>query len=239
MRIAVVSDIHGNLTAFLAVQADLRETAPDLVFHGGDLAAPGSSPCEIVDRIRDLGWSGVVGNADEMLARQESLSAFAAQSKAPRSMWDAIQEMADAAKQVLGQDRLDWLAALPLVQRHELFALVHASPGDCWRSPGAEASDEELERTYSPLGSPVAVFGHIHVPFVRRTQAITVANSGSVGQPYDGDRRASYLLVDESGSSIRRVEYEVDREIRRLRECGLPYAEWSIKMLTSARPAMP
>ena len=68
MRIAIVSDIHGNRTAFEAVLADLRQTAPDLVLHGGDLADAGSSPVEIVDRIRDLGWQGVIGNTDEMLA---------------------------------------------------------------------------------------------------------------------------------------------------------------------------
>lgn len=62
MRIAIVSDIHGNLTALEAVLADLRQTSPDLILHGGDLADSGSSPVEIVDRIRDLGWQGVVGN---------------------------------------------------------------------------------------------------------------------------------------------------------------------------------
>ena len=61
MRIAVVSDIHGNRTAFEAVVEDLRKTAPDLVLHGGDLAHGGSSPAEIVDRVRELGWRGVMG----------------------------------------------------------------------------------------------------------------------------------------------------------------------------------
>jgi predicted phosphodiesterase len=72
-RIAVVSDIHGNRTAFEAVLADLRQTAPDLIFHGGDLADGGAGPVEIVDQIRDLGWQGVVGNTDEMLFQPESL----------------------------------------------------------------------------------------------------------------------------------------------------------------------
>src|ERR1039458_968265 len=58
MRIAIVSDIHGNRTAFEAVLADLRQTSPDLILHGGDLADSGASPVEIVDHIRDLGWQG-------------------------------------------------------------------------------------------------------------------------------------------------------------------------------------
>ena len=77
MRIAIVSDIHGNRTAFEAVLADLRHTSPDLILHGGDLADGGASPVEIVDRIRDLGWQGVVGNTDEMLFMPESLEEFA------------------------------------------------------------------------------------------------------------------------------------------------------------------
>ena len=72
MRIAIVSDIHGNQTAFEAVLADLRQTAPDLILHGGDLADSGTSPKEIVDCIRDLGWQGLIGNTDEILCTPES-----------------------------------------------------------------------------------------------------------------------------------------------------------------------
>lgn len=67
MRVAVISDVHGNLTALAAVLADLRDTSPDLVVHAGDLAANGSSPAEVIDVIRDLKWPGVHGNTDEML----------------------------------------------------------------------------------------------------------------------------------------------------------------------------
>ena len=67
MRIAILSDIHGNRTAFEAVLGDLQQTSPDLILHGGDLADAGASPVEIVDRIRDFGWPGVVGNTDELI----------------------------------------------------------------------------------------------------------------------------------------------------------------------------
>jgi predicted phosphodiesterase len=55
MRVAIVSDIHGNRTAFEAVLADLRQTSPDLILHGGDLPFGGANPAEIVDQMRDLG----------------------------------------------------------------------------------------------------------------------------------------------------------------------------------------
>src|SRR6266513_2300564 len=103
MRIAIVSDIHGNRTAFEAVLADLRQTAPDLILHGGDLADGGSSPAGIVDCIRDLGWQGVLGNTDEILTRPEALEEFANQSPAPPSLWAAIREMAAATRALLGE----------------------------------------------------------------------------------------------------------------------------------------
>jgi hypothetical protein len=68
---------------------------------------------------------------------------------------------------------------------------------------------------------------------------MTVANTGSVSLSYDGDRRAAYLLLDYSTPSIRRVEYDLDRELKALATCGLPHADWTARMLASASPQMP
>ena len=202
MRIAIVSDIHGNRTALEAVLADLGQTSPDLILHGGDLPHGGASPAEIVDRIRELGWQGVVGNTDEMLFRPESLTEFASQLPQLQSLWAAIEEMARATREALGEERLAWLSALPRVQIHGSMALVHASPESLWRAPAPEASDAELESVYSPLGQPMAVYGHIHRAYIRNVPGssgaeMTVANTGSVSLSYDGDRRAAYLLLDD------------------------------------------
>jgi putative phosphoesterase len=239
MRIAVVSDIHGNLTAFEAVLADLRETAPDLILHGGDLADGGSRPAEIVDFIRDLGWLGVMGNTDETHARPESLEELAGKSSAPPSLWVAVREMAAATRDRLGAERITWLRPLPRVQIHDSIALVHASPNDCWRSPGPEASDDELERVYAPLDKAVVVYGHVHRPFIRRVGKMLVVNTGSVSLSHDGDTRASYLLLDHSEPVIRRVEYDLEKELQALSACGLPHADWIARTLRSGSPQMP
>jgi predicted phosphodiesterase len=244
MRIAIVSDIHGNRTAFEAVLADLRKTSPDLILHGGDLAQGGASPAEIVDRVRDLGWQGVVGNTDEMLFRPESLTEFASQLPQLQPLWAAIEEMAVATVEALGEERLAWLSSLPHVQIHGPMALVHASPDSLWRAPAPEASDAELESVYSPLGQRIAIYAHIHRSYIRgiaRPDAseMIVANTGSVSLSYDGDRRAAYLLLDGRNPSIRRVEYDVDRELKALARCGLPHSDWIAKTLESASPQMP
>jgi predicted phosphodiesterase len=241
VRLAFLSDIHGNLTAFEAVLADIQQVAPDLVLHGGDLADGGSSPVEIIDRIRDLGWQGVMGNGDEMLCRPQALEDFAGQSSAPSRIWTAVREMAAATRSMLGPGRLWWLSQLPVAISHPGFAAVHATPKSCWHAPRPNASDEELQRLYSPLGEPVVALGHTHIPVVLEMSGTPtlLINAGSVGLPYDGDARASYLLVDGNTPSIRRVEYSIEQELKNLASSALPHADWVARMLRSSSPQLP
>jgi putative phosphoesterase len=239
MRVAILSDIHGNRTAFEAVLSDIRDVSPDIVFHGGDLADGGSSPVEIIDYIRDLGWPGVVGNTDQMLAQPEIFEAFAAKRPHLNTIWEATRRAANVTREWLGEDRLEWLRSLPSRQIQQFVALVHARPETAWNSPMPGASDDELESVYSPLNRPVAAYGHIHLPYIRKTSKLIVANAGSVGMPFDGDPRASYLLLDGVHATLRRVEYDVDREIRNLISCGIPHAEWIANILSTAQPKMP
>lgn len=241
MRIAILSDIHGNLTAFEAVLADLRQAAPDLVIHGGDLADGGSSPVEIVDRIRDLGWPGVMGNGDELLSRPQSFEDFARHSPALAALWDAVRRMAAFTRGLLGEERLSWLGQLPPAITQPEFAVVHASPRSCWQAPPANAADSDLEQVYTSLSRPIVVFGHTHVPAVRRLPGTLslLINAGSVGLSFDGDPRASYLLLDEGTPSIRRVPYDMEREINLLHSSGIPHGDWVANMLRSAAPQLP
>jgi predicted phosphodiesterase len=239
MRIAVVSDIHGNRTAFEAVLADLRQTSPDLILHGGDLAHGGSTPIEIVDEIRARGWPGVLGNADEMLFDPQSLHTFATQVPQVQPLLKPIEEMAAFTREALGESRVAWLGALPRTHLTESIALVHASPATTWRSPTPESSDADLESVYSPLARPIVVYGHIHRSYIRVIKDMTVINTGSVSLSYDGDPRASYLLLDGSQPSIRRVEYDVEREVQALQTSRHPHAAWIAKTLQSARPQLP
>ena len=247
MRIAIISDIHGNLTAFKAVLADLKLTSPDVIFHGGDLADAGSSPAEVVDLVRELEWPGVVGNTDEMLYRPEAFQEFARQSSGMQALLPVIEEMAEVTRGLLGEERIVWLSQLPRIQIHEPMALVHASPESLWRAPGPEASDAELESVFGALSEAIAVYAHIHRPFIRRIASRLVVNTGSVSLSYDGDWRAAYLLLDltDSGTDSdyaathRRVEYDLDTELRALASVHIPHADWVARILKSARPQMP
>ena len=235
MRVAIVSDLHGNRRAFEAVLDDLQQVAPDVILHGGDLAAGGAHPADIIDQVRSLGWPGVRGNTDEMLWSPESLAEYAAANPKIERLLAMVQETIPPTLASIGEERLRWLEGLPAMHSQEGFSLVHASPNDLWRAPMANASDEELQTTYASLGAPIVVYGHIHCPYVRRLDRMTVVNTGSVSQSYDGDRRASYLLMDGESIAICRVEYDVESEARELSRSGLPHADWLARILLAGK----
>ena len=239
MRTAIISDVHGNRRAFEAVLADLRQVAPDVVVHGGDLAYGGAHPAEIIDQVRSLRWAGVRGNTDEMLWAPQSLAEFAAVAPKIAPLLARIEEMIPPTLASIGEERLRWLEGLPCEYTGEGFCLVHASPGDLWRAPMPNASDDELQSTYASLGARIVVYGHIHRSYVRRLQGMTVANSGSVSQSYDGDTRASYLVIDGESIVIRRVEYDVENEAEDVLRSGLPHAEWLARILRAGQYVPP
>lgn len=227
MRLAVVSDVHGNLTALDAVVADIDQRGVDAVVHGGDLALAGVQGPEVVDRIRELGWPGVVGNVDELLWRPEQ---HEAQLRAAPRLADLLGllfgEYAPATREALGEGRLAWLRELPEQRRDGDLVVLHASPGDLWRAPMPDADDAELHSAYGSLGARLVVYGHIHRPFVRDVgPGLTVANSGSAGSPFDGDPRPSYLLVEDGSAEVVRVDYDVEREVELVLSSGYPDAE--------------
>lgn len=238
MRLAVVSDVHANLTALEAVVADLRRVSPDLILHGGDLVGSGARPAEVIDCVRDLGWPGVQGNAEEMLWDAEKVATFF-KSPALEPWRDIVSRTITATVDAIGDERLNWLRALPTRLMEADTTVVHASPNDLWRSPMVNATDEELVRTFADLGTSRVIYGHIHSPYIRRLASFTVANSGSVGLPYDGDPRAAYLLVDEDHMTIRRVEYDIEREIASLYDTQCPDAAWLADILRLGRPMPP
>jgi diadenosine tetraphosphatase ApaH/serine/threonine PP2A family protein phosphatase len=182
-----------------------------------------------------------MGNGDQMLFHPESLEAFATQSSAPAALWTFVREMAESTRSILGPERLSWLKRLPMAITHNDFAIVHATPQSCWKVPPANSSDEELTHIYGPLGRPKVVFGHTHVPLIQKLSADPrlLMNGGSVGLPYGGDPRASYLLLDGDVPRIRRIEYDVEKELRALSACALPHADWTARMLRSSSPQLP
>jgi predicted phosphodiesterase len=219
MKIAIIADVHGNLPALEAVLAELGQVQPDLVAHGGDLAFDGPQPKECLDVIREHGWPGVMGNTDELIAR------------------GGVEPSATWVRERLGPGHMLWLKELRRSWRYEdQVALVHATPEDLWTRVLPDTDDAELRAIYSPLGARMAVYCHIHRPYVREIGSLTVANTGSVGMPFDGDARASFLLISDGICQIRRVAYEVERAAAEMERSGHPDASAIANSYRTGRP---
>jgi predicted phosphodiesterase len=225
MRTAIVADIHGNLTALEAVAAEIERRGTERVLHAGDLALAGAQPAEVVDRVRELGWPGVVGNVDELLWNSEQLQVQLERAPKLEPLLRLLFEAyAPATRELLGEERIGWLRALPPERREGDIRVLHASPGDLWRAPMPDAADGELLETYGPADGGIVVYGHIHLPYVRRLDSLTVANTGSVGNPFDGDPRAAYLEIEDGEAETIRVSYDIEREVSTVLESGYPDA---------------
>ena len=115
-------------------------------------------------------------------------------------------------------------------ERADGIALVHSIPGDCWAVVEHDAPDDQLRETYSSLGAPIAVYGHIHHAYVRRLDGLTVVNSGSVSLSLDGDIRASYVVIDNGQIEHRRVAYDLEQVASDMVAIDYPnaatYASW-------------
>jgi len=161
MRIAIVSDVHGNLIALEAVLEDLERQRPDLVVHGGDLAFNGPRPAECVERIRQLGWPGVRGNMDEALETHRG--------RHPSIDW---------AREQLGEEPNRWLQERP---RRSASPPCVTAPK---RTPSSSVSS--LARTYAAGRScwcsrpdpAIATWYEARSSAVRRTPAVCCAPPG-------------------------------------------------------------
>ena len=234
MRIAVLSDIHGNLPALEAVLAALKPY--DAVWQLGDIVGYGPQPDEVVALLASEGATGVRGNHDSAAIGLLDTDAFNDDART------AVEWTAD---RIQPRTR-DWLANLPLTGVDGLFTLAHGSPRDpTWAyvySAGVARANMALFETLHCL------VGHTHVPLVFRQRGSRVEgmnvkdgtslalgaerlviNPGSVGQPRDGDPRASAMLIDndESGDGAatlewHRVEYPIAQVQGLMEQLGLP-----------------
>ena len=100
-----------------------------------------------------------------------------------------------------------------------------------------------MEAIYGTLHQPIVVYGHIHRSFVRSLRRgekeMLIVNTGSVSLSHDGDTRAAYLLIDDSKPTIRRVQYDLEKELKTLSACGLPHSDWVAKILRTGSPQLP
>jgi putative phosphoesterase len=208
MEIAVIADVHANLPAFEAVLEDIGGLE---IFSCGDIVGYNPFPNETLEIFSKRGIAGIIGNHDQALLIGDTgwFNASAAQS----INW--------SRDRVSNKNR-GYLQSLPEIFQNEKFKAVHGSPRNLlYEYVFPECPEETLSSFLKD--TDVLVLGHTHIPFIKQMKKGLVFNPGSVGQPRDGDHRASYAIYDpEKGKvNIKRVSYDIDRVAKEIEKKGL------------------
>ena len=209
MKAAVFGDIHGNAVALEAVLSDMKRLGADLAICHGDVVFRGPEPGRALSLLLEANCHGlVIGNTDEWLMR-----GFPLVSPRRRSGFPMLQTFREWALSQLGDDALERLSSFTFSHTFSLeghrvtvrpcVPQVHGGLVD------ASSSDAELTPILEGVESDILVCGHIDTPYARRIGTRWVINVGSVGQPVDGDARASYLLLeaDRGGLNVQFRRY--------------------------------
>ena len=239
MRIAVITDIHGNLAALEASLEAIDSIGVDGLLCGGDLVGYGPHPTEVCELIERRAIPTIYGNYDYAIARDLDDCGCAYQSQHDRELgqrsvsW-TLEHTAPAAKA--------FMRDLPFDLRFELgerrVRLVHGSPRKVNEYLFEDKPARTFERIAAGADCDVLVFGHTHKPWVHEYGGVLFVNCGSVGKPKDGDPRAAFALLalDQDGRpqvSIERVEYDARRVAEQVVAAGLP-AEYAEKLVLAA-----
>lgn len=217
MRIAALSDIHGNLPALEAVLADVATEAVDAIVVPGDTIS-GPWPAECFDGI--AGARVVLGNADrEVVERSDTYG--------PLAQWSADR---------LGEERVAHATTWPRALELEVDGLGRVLV--CHSTPSSEdpiytriTPDEEVATLLGPVSAEVLLCGHTHMQYDRRLAGgLRVVNPGSIGLPYEG-RPGAYWALLGPGVELRRTEYDVEAAIREIRRLDAPISEEHLEIL--------
>lgn len=244
MKIAILSDLHGNDVALQAVLKDLAgQGGADHIVVGGDLFVYGPTPYQVLHTLQRLPNAHfLLGNTDRYLL----------QASYPPGMPDDRWQSALLSSFRWAADNLDgegmrFLAGLPSSQviqagGQQLLA-VHGSPRSDEEGFTFTTRDEELRDMSIAPQTAIIACAHTHIPMERTIGGVQVVNAGSVGLPFDGDPRACYAIISELGNAashparveLRRVAYDVDETVRQLYAAGHPAAAVGAYNLRQAR----
>ena len=229
-RIAVLSDVHGNVAALEAVRKAVKREKPDVVLVAGDHVMNGPEPGATVDALRDMEREGAIvvqGNTDVAVADADYSAAFPWMLETGVS--DSIRAAAEWAHDALDDEQLAWLRRLPAERRlrlgEDLVLSTHASPGSQTQGFDRDLDESAVLERISRTDARVICCGHTHVPAVREFGWKVIVNGGSAGYVFDGDPTASWALVtvdDEVSAEIRRADFDVLAVSNAISARGLP-----------------
>jgi putative phosphoesterase len=238
-RVAIITDIHGNLPALQASLDTIDQLDFDAVYCGGDLVGYGPHPNQVCELIAERQIPTIYGNYDYAIARELDDCGCAYitphdRELGQRSVAWTLEHTDDASKQFMRDLPFDLRFSIGDVAVH----LVHGSP----RKVNEYLFEDKPARLYERLAAAedatTLVFGHTHKPWIHTYADVRFVNCGAVGKPKDGDPRAAFAILelDHDGvlhASIKRVAYDAEAVAREVKDAGLP-SEFAAKLVAAA-----
>jgi predicted phosphodiesterase len=233
MRVAVISDMHGNAVAFDAVLADIRAQGADQIACLGDTLQGGAQPREVLDRLREIGCPVVIGNADNLLLTGEDGEHPVTELQRAVRDWSVAQ---------LGERGMTAIRSFQPTVTIDLpggrtLLCFHGSPASFDDIILPETPEDEVQRLLGPYLPATQCGGHTHLQQLRRVDDSFFFNPGSVGlawnrnqpvNPPPADPWAEYAILTADDTTIavefRRVPYDVAAFIQIIRSSGMPFS---------------
>ncbi len=218
MRIALISDIHGNRPALDVVLKHIKETGADRIISLGDLATLGPEPVSIIEKIRELDCTCIMGNHDEFLIKPRLINSYIDNQ--------LIHDTVDWCREQLSRDHLQFIRSFPRYKKiqldpgKELF-LCHGSPRSHMEDILATTPHSQLNEMLDGVRADVMAGGHTHIQLLRQFEGMLIINPGSTGFPFlarDGSQApevmacAEYCIVEYSGGNITTSFYRLPLE---------------------------
>jgi putative phosphoesterase len=222
VKVALVSDLHGNELAMVAVRRRIVELGADQVICLGDVATLGARPREILDHLRDLGAPCILGNHDEFLLDPELVHTY---TEAP-----IIADAVDWCRAALRAEDLAFVGTFARERELDLdgtrLLLFHGSPRSNMENLLATTAADDLEVALDGRRAPVMAGGHTHLALVRQHRGALLVNPGSVGMPiveFVSGREprimdhAEFAVIDAAGGAASVTLHRVPLDRRALR----------------------
>lgn len=237
MRLAFLSDIHGNAVALEAVLEDISKRNIDKIIVLGDISYRGPEPKRALELVKSLNTDVIKGNADEWVVRGIK------EGEVAESAFQMMNKERDWIYKQLNEEDIRYLDELPTEMKLEaediMIHAFHATPSSLFDVVQPFESDAALIDKLMRSDADLFVYAHIHKPFIRYIEGKCLMNIGSVGLPFDGLTKSSYAIVDikegDFQTSIVRVGFDLEKVIKQYQEGDYPNSEQMIKVIQNAK----
>ncbi|KAA3658963.1 MAG: metallophosphoesterase [Calditrichaeota bacterium] len=226
MKIAIISDIHGNIHALEAVLEDLKAKNVDTIIANGDLINRGPASCEVLSRIKEEAEVAILGNHDDLIRKWGSRDPDLPETWFDDPIW---QSTANIAECLTDKGWIEYLKNLPMSHTIDIdgmpkIIVSHGSPNHYSEGYAHDVPEKTLKTIIEEHPADIYISSYTHEPWERTIEGKVFLNTGAVGTPFNGNPQAQYLVLEKDGNawahSFCSVEYDKKAALDAFYESG-------------------